>query len=601
MRDLPTAVAKGTDPSDGAPMALLEQLEVDPGLHPDQPDRIVYRGRIGPTTIRVALAQDGRAHIRVVTGAESVLRFATRAQLPQTKLRTGDASFDAQIGMLGNATGLIRVGADARSRIAAWLAQPRRWATDSEAGAADVPPDDLEAVVSDARALLKSLAPPEIPELLQMRATAPEPLASLIDQRLKARLPRAKAVLPILHALEAHATPTRLRWLEALGGLIDQQPKAVLALLPDPAPPRYDQHCVRWAAHHPQARTRLKAIAAASDRRRPLLAVLQGHPEDLRTLLEAMPHDADAVADIEANRFTPRAARLARIEALAERPAGDPRAWRQDAQTTDPTIRAAVSEALQRHLPVWLGDPRTAVLALGELGLAESNADLLIAMVDTEPTPGLVMVLADTAFAQPMMELRRLRVLADSPGVPPFDLSAARASSVPAIRVAAEVIIETHLANWLSDPTAAKALQGIGPLDASLKAKVLATCQRQPCPGAVQLLASFEFRAESDRIALVAALALSGSPRAESPLLKLMASGYAVRLACVEGLAQVGGKASLKALQDIASGFFVEKALKETAQRSIAQIEARLGGGMGSLSMAQSSLDAGGRLSLKDD
>ncbi|MGK0359879.1 MAG: hypothetical protein ACI9U2_002185, partial [Bradymonadia bacterium] len=101
----------------------------------------------------------------------------------------------------------------------------------------------------------------------------------------------------------------------------------------------------------------------------------------------------------------------------------------------------------------------------------------------------------------------------------------------------------------------------------------------------------------SDRVAQVEALAMTASPDAESPLLKMIGSGYAVRLACAQGLAQIGGKASLRALQSIASGFFVEKSLKETALRSIAQIEARIGGGAGALSMAT----ADGRLSISDD
>lgn len=580
-------------------MALFDHLEADPSLNAGEMDRIVYRGRIGSRTVRVSLAQDGRSDLRVYAGGDPVLRFATRAQLPRAKLRTGDAGFDAHIGMLGDATGLIRVGADARRRLAAWLAQPKRWANDIEAGAADVAADALEDVVAEAGALLDSLAPPDIPELLEMRLSAPEPLASLIDQRLQARLPRARDVLPILQALEAHSMPTRVRWLDALGAHVDKQPSAVLALLPDPAPPQYDRYCVLWAAQHLAARPRLKAIAATSDRRRPLLQALEGQPEALRTLFTFMPNDEAAVVDIEACRYTPAPARLARIEALAQRPAGDPRAWRVDALTSERTILAAVSAAIQHHLPAWLGDPTTAALALGELvGLAESNAELLIEMVQDDQDPVLIALLARTPLSAASMELRRLKALVELRGVPPFDLSEARGPSAGAAhRKAADAILDAHLPVWLADPTAANALDGIGALDAGLIAKVMALCRTQPCPGAVRLLATFEFRAESDRVAQVEALAMTASPDAESPLLKMIGSGYAVRLACAQGLAQIGGKASLRALQSIASGFFVEKSLKETALRSIAQIEARIGGGAGALSMAT----ADGRLSISDD
>ena len=326
----------------------------------------------------------------------------------------------------------------------------------------------------------------------------------------------------MLEALAACAPVDRLRWLGALGDRVAGHPIATLRVLPDPAPPAFDRWCVAWAPQHADAAARLEVIAQRSARRRALLGGLSSDAAGLRALFAAMPDDAQAVADIEAATPTTVGARLARIEALARRPAGDPRAWRLDIGASDAPTRAAVSQALQALLPQWLADPATAALALGDLGLAESNGALLIDMVERDQDATLVDLLTRTPFSQPSVERRRLEV-------------------------------------WL--------------------------------------LAQMEFRAEKDRVALAIALGLTGAPEAESPLLELMGSGYAVRLACIDGLARVGGKASLRALSDIASGFFVERALKETALRSIAQIEARLGGGAGALSMAT----ADGRLSLGDD
>lgn len=578
-------------------MALLDQLQADAALVSGQMDRIVYRGRVGSHTLRVAVAQDGRATMRLHTSAEAVLRFGTRAQLPYATLRTGDAEFDAAIGMLGDPTGLIRVGVEARRLIAAWLSEPGRWVTDNEVGAQDVAPDALEAVVAQGRAVIASLAPPSVAELLGMSLSAPEPLASLIDLRLRARLPNAPDPGSVLKALQAHASAPRLRWLQAMGPAIEDQPAGVLALLPDPAPPEFDQYLPRWAKDHPAARARLKAVAAIPRRRRALLKSLAGDAAGLRAVCVQMPDDGSAVADIEAVVPTTIAARLARIEALVDRPPGDPRAWRHDIRIPDGRVRAAVSRAVQRMLPTWLEDPQTAAVALGELGLAASNSALLIEMVERDGAPALVALLARTSLARPEDEQRRLEVLSRASTVPPFDLSEARAALEPGLRAAAEGVLVKHLPAWLTDPSAADALLSIGALDAALTDKVLTVCRARPCPGAVRLLASFEFRAEKDRVAQAEALGLTGARAAESPLLGLMGSGYAVRLACIEGLANVGGKASLKVLQGIASGFFVEKALKETALRSIAQIEARLGGGAGALSMAT----ADGRLSVSED
>lgn len=578
-------------------MALLDQLEADPSLCSDDWARVHHRGRIGGRTVEVAVAQDGRARLRLMSSGDSTLRFGTRAQMPRTPLQTGDAQFDDAIGVLGDPVGLIRLGVVARKRITAWLAVPKRWVTDTEAGGDDIAAADLDAVAAEAETLLESLAPPGLAEMLEMRLTAPESLRALLENRLEVRLTDARDLRPIFRVLASYRPGDRLRWLAALGGQIAHHPTEVLALLPQPIASAYDRQCLQWAATHPVAADHVTALARESHRRMPLLKGLRDDPEGLQFVFARMPHDAAAVADIESVVPATTAGRLARVEALGSRPAGDPLALRTDLRVANPALRAAVSKVIQRHLPVWLSDPRTAALVLGDLGLAESNGAMFLEMVERKPGPALVELLARTPFAKSALQLRRLELLARLPDVPPLSISDARGSVDPRHRAAADAILDAHLPRWLADPTAAKALRGIGALGADLEAKVLALCRAQPCPGGVQLLAAMQFRAQSDRVALIGALALTGSPDAESPLLMLISSGYAVRLACVAALGAVGGKASLRALQSIAGEFFVETVLKETAQRSVAQIEARIGGGAGALSMAT----ADGRLSIPDD
>jgi hypothetical protein len=323
-----------------------------------------------------------------------------------------------------------------------------------------------------------------------------------------------------------------------------------------------------------------------------LLQLAQHDAEQLRSLCTLLPHTPWSTAQIEALDPENASARLARLAALRVRPPGNPGAYAKDLSWPRASVHTVAEEIMSVHLATWLSDPHTAVKTMI---IAERFASIFIDLALKERSPVLIKALSSRVFTNVEDERRRLRALSQLPvhGA----IKVRHAFSDPALVGAARALVSAHLEHWLDDPGSSGTLVDAVGLMPELSERILALCAQKPRPGAAGALRTIKPRNESERLALIKAMGETGDPSLEGTLLRWMERGYAVRMACIDALGLVGGRTALDRLQSIASGFLVEKALKTAALRACSAIEARLGGGMGGLSLAQ----ADGRLSLDDD
>lgn len=576
---------------------LFAQLTPEPEIDAIRPERLFYRGTLKGLSVKLAVAPDGSADLEVASRRAPRLRFVRRAQLADRRLATSDPAFDAAVGILGDLEGLLALGAASRGRLRAWLDQPLAWCSDARAGRRGVPAAEIEGCVAAAIALLDGFQAPDLATLVRERAGHGPALQARIDARVLAEIADAARLDALLDAMRGVEPAVALPWLEAALDRLLPYADQVLALLPDPAPQAFDGLIHAWTRFDPRLEGRLTAILASPPRALALLTAASDQAEAFADLAERLPRDAVTAGWIEGLSPRTPAARRARLDALAARPAGDPLAYRADLRSPDDALRARAGEVVTRHLSTWLAHPEQAAAVLRKLGLGDAHGAQFIALATRHRDPHLIDALAGHRFDDPALERQRLDALRGLPLVRPFPIAALLATRDPGARAAAIALLRAHLDLWLADHEASRELAGAIPFDPETEALILETARTRPCPGASPILIALPTRNEGERLAVIEALGRTGSPWAESALLSRMEQGYRARLACVEALGAVGQKAGLRALEQIAGGFLVERTLKEAALRSIRAIEARLGGGSGALSLSRSD----GRLSLPED
>lgn len=582
-------------------MQILARLRPEIIVDPHHPDRLLHRGVVDGLRVELALDGMGQGCLRVRHDRSPRMRFVRRSQHPHGARRTGHGPFDAAIVVLGADVELLRIGEAARDHLLRWLARPGAWCTDAEVGCTlsseavdDAIDEAIDKTIDDAfaaaRALLESLDASTVVELLRTRLHAPESLIPAIDQRIEAGIDTVADLDAIFAVLAQHPVAERAHWLSRLLPRLADHGAAVLALLPSP-PPAFDRLVLGWAPHLPAARRVLDERLTHADSATRLLQIVQHDADRLQMLCDALPRTPWSTEEIEALAPDNSAARLARLAALRVRPPGDPRALTSDLTWSRSTVRAAAEALIGTHLAHWLGDPRTAVATMA---VAQRYASTFIELAVRDEQPALITALAGQVFSDLAHETQRLQALARLPVSGPIALR--HAFGNPALVAPAQAVVHAHLAHWLDDRSADSTLLDALPVMPDLSARILSLCAERPRPGAARVLRAIKPWNESSRLALIKAMGETGDATVEGTLLRWMERGYAVRLACIEALAHVGQRAALRALQSIADGFLVERALKTEALRAISAIEARLGGGVGGLSLA----GGDGRLSLDD-
>lgn len=151
------------------------------------------------------------------------------------------------------------------------------------------------------------------------------------------------------------------------------------------------------------------------------------------------------------------------------------------------------------------------------------------------------------------------------------------------VRIAAAETLAFHLhAHLAADrPEAAAALTAPAARSADFRRAAAHICVRTRPPGAVRWLLSVPIDAKADPEAAEAwaeAFEGLGDPAAEPRLLEWLDADEPARSVVIEALGQIGTRAAIQPLNDLARGFLVGGAVRRAARAAVAQIELRAAG-----------------------